>query len=236
MLHSIKGIVLHHINYSDTSIIAKIYTNKFGLQSYIVNGVRKKKARIHLNTFQALNILELEVVVKEKSSLHRIKEVKVLPPLFNISTNFLKSTLALFLKELIYKSIKEEEANDQLFLFLESAILFLETTEKSIANFHISFLLELTKYLGFYPDEKEGKYFNLEDGVFQDFPSSLTLDSKDSEMIKQFLATNWMDSYSINIKGNQRQNLLLSILNFYKIHIEGFGIVKSLDVLQTVLH
>ena len=236
MLYSINGIVLHYINYSDTSIIAKIYTDKFGLQSYIVNGVRKKKAQIRLNIFQALNLLEMEVVHKEKLNLQRIKEVKATPALLNISADFLKSTLALFLKELIYKSIKEEEPNPQLFTFLKTAILYLETTTENIANFHVAFLLELTKYLGFYPDNTKGKYFNIEDGIFQEFPSSKTSDLADSKLFKQFLETDWKECHSIKITGKQRQNLLYQLLEFYKTHIESFGKVKSLDVLQTVMN
>ena len=235
MLHSLKGIVLHHINYSDTSIIAKIYTNELGLQSYIVNGVRKKKARIHLNTFQAFNLLDLEVVHKPKANLHRIKEVKITFPLTSLSTNFLKRFVVLFLNEMIYKSIKEEEPNEQLFLFLKSAILFLETTTENIANFHIAFLLEFSKHLGFYPDTEVGFYFNLEEGIFQNHPSNKTLDKTESNLWYQFLTSPWMQNNNIQITGKQRKTLLYRIIDFYKIHIESFGNIKSLDVLQTVL-
>jgi len=169
MIYNTRGIVLHHLKYSETSVIAKIYTELFGLQSYLINGVRSKKATIKANILQPLSLVDMVVYHKEKSRLQRIREVSGNPPFSSIPYDIAKSSIALFIAEILYKSIREEEANTNLFEFLFHSIHILDLTAGNCANFHLLFMLQLTKHLGFYPNGKYSdkfNFFDLREGVF----------------------------------------------------------------------
>src|SRR3990172_7140574 len=122
MIYKTRGIVLHHIKYSETSVIAKIYTELFGLQSYLINGVRSQKAKVKANLLQPLSLVDMIVYHKEKKGLQRIRDVSGNPPLSSIPYDFPKSSVALFIAEILYKSIREEEANTNMFEFIFHSI------------------------------------------------------------------------------------------------------------------
>ena len=127
MLHKTRGIALHTVKFSETSIIAKIYTELFGLQSYLIKGIRKQHSRIKPGLFQPLTILDLTVYHKETGSLQSLKEVHNLYPYQSLPFDIMKSSIALFMNELIYKSIREEEPNQELFDFLFDACIDLDS-------------------------------------------------------------------------------------------------------------
>ena len=112
MLHKTSGIILHTVKYSETSLIVKIYTRDFGLQSYMVTGVRSKKSKNKASLFQPLALVELEVSNTNKGSLQRISEINILHPYSDIPYNIVKSSIAIFLNEILYKAIKEEHADE----------------------------------------------------------------------------------------------------------------------------
>ena len=149
--HSTKGIVLNSIKYRDHDLIVRIYTEEFGLLSFMVNGSRKAKSRFKASYFQPLTLLNLEISYKENQSLNRIKELHLAHALNALHTDISKSTIAVFLAEVLHKCIQEEEQNQALFLFLEQSLLFLNQQSKGVANFHSLFLLQLTQYIGIQP-------------------------------------------------------------------------------------
>ena len=140
MLHQTKAIVLKTTKYSDNSLIVKMYTELFGLQTYIIGGVHSKKAKIKSALFMPLTLLDVVANSSTKSSLIRPKEISISHSLQHIHADIQKATISIFLNEILLKSIKEEEANPDLFAFVYQSILVLEQTE-NVAMFHIEFLL-----------------------------------------------------------------------------------------------
>ncbi|MFN8166001.1 MAG: DNA repair protein RecO [Bacteroidia bacterium] len=239
MLHKTRGIVFSFTEYRETSLIVKIYTELFGLQTYIVNGVRKKNSRQHSAVFQPLTPVELVVYHKDKPGIQRLSEIRPSPPLHDLPFNVIKSTITLFLSEVIGKSVREEEGNPLLFEFLHNSILQLDLDEKPSPDFHQLFLIRLTKYIGFFPVQNfsnENCYFSLSEGKFQ---SSIPLhpyylNEKHSENFSKLIQLSSLFSSSTGFSSDEKKTLLENILEYYRLHIEGFGTVKSHKVLEQV--
>lgn len=241
MFFKTKGIVIQRIKYSETSIIVKIYTEIFGLQTYIVKGARSRKSKIKSNIFQNLSLLDLVVSKKEKSKINFLTEVRQAYQFKTIPFDIRKSSIAIFLNEILYKTIREEESNQNLFDFLFNSIQLLDHQEKDFANFHLLFLLKLTKHLGFFPHKKQAeqfKYFDLTEGVFLDkIPThQYYLNTELSQILNNLLNISFEKIYEIKISKIQRLQLLEKLIDYFKIHIENFNEIKSLAVLQTVLN
>src|SRR5882757_6416664 len=151
MLHKTRGIVFKTTDYGESSVVVQVFTEKFGLQSYMVNGAKKPKAKISCNMLQPLHLLDMVVYHKETGNVQRIKEVKNSPVLQTIPYDVIKSSLALFLNEVLYKAIKQQAADENLFGFIFNSIEWMDHQPEGIVNFHLFFLTRLTRYLGFYP-------------------------------------------------------------------------------------
>lgn len=177
MLVKTKAIVISTLKFQEKSLIVKCFTQSDGLKSYFVrNAFSTQKNNQKIAYFQPLNILEIEANHKNKGTLEHFKEIKLAFPYQSINTNIFKSTIVIFLSEVLHHSIKEEEKNENLFEFLETAFQWLDTHDE-VSNFHLILLLEMTKYLGFYPDisERELPYFETIDGVFSLFQGTSCL-------------------------------------------------------------
>lgn len=178
MLHKTRGIIFRATDYGESSVIVQIFTEKFGLQSYIINGAKKPKAKIGRNMLQPLHLLDLVVYHKNTGSVQRISELKNAPVLLSIPYDVIKGCIAIFLNEVLYKAIKQQSPDENLFDFIFSAIEWLDHQTESVANFHLIFLTRLTRYLGFYPDrymEDEADYFDIKNGQFTRYkPESIS--------------------------------------------------------------
>ncbi len=241
MFFKTKGIVIQRIKYSETSIIVKIYTETFGLQAYIVKGARSRKSKIKSNVFQNLSLLDLVVSKKEKSKINFLTEVRQAYQFTTIPFDIRKSSIVIFLNEILYKTIREEEPNQNLFEYLFNSIQLLDHQEKDFANFHLLFLIKLTKHLGFFPHQKQAKqykYFDLTEGVFVvETPIHQHYLNKELSLIlNDLLNISFEKINEIEISKMQRLQLLEKLIDYYKIHIENFNEIKSLAVLQTVLN
>jgi len=247
MLHKTRGIVLHTVKFSETSIIAKIYTELFGLQSYLIKGIRKQHSRIKPGLFQPLTILDLTVYHKETGSLQSLKEVHNLYPYQSLPFDIMKSSIALFMNELIYKSIREEEPNQELFDFLFDTCIDLDSTKSNITFFPLFFSLKLTKFLGFIPhvDNSPGKeIFNLKDGIFQENPPAhrYYLRPPLSTLLKELVSSIQTSLQESTLTVEQktetlkaRNELLENILLYYKLHLPDFRGIRSHQILHTIL-
>lgn len=241
MLHKTKGIVLHHIKYSETSVIVTIYTEKFGRQAYIINGVRSKKAKIKANILQPLFLLDMEVYNKPKNDLQRVKELNNDFIFSSLPYDIRKSTLAIFIAEILYKTIQEQEANQELFNYLYNSIKLLEYKEEGIANFPLYFLLHLTKYLGFFPNNnysEKNEYFDIKQGQFVQLKPlhTLGLDLNNSKYLNVLLGFSEDQHEKIKIPYQIRLSLLEAIIDYYTLHNEGIRTIKSLTILKEVFH
>lgn len=240
MLHKTRGIVFKVTSYLETSVIVQVFTEKFGLQSYLINGVKKPKAKIRLNMLQPLHLVELVVYHKPNGGVQRVSELRNVPVFQTIPYNVLKSSLVLFLNEVLYKSVKQHFEDEPLFDFLFNSIQLLDRTEKGLANFHLSFLLQLSRYIGFYPDrthEEGSLYFDLINGCFTNTLPDHALIIREASLkyFKDLLHTKFAGLGEVHVSVQDRRLLLEDILKYYELHIENFSNVKSHHVLEMVL-
>lgn len=153
MLTTTNAIVLSKLRFKDNDLIVKCYTQKQGVVSYLLKGVfASKKSNKKVIYFQPLSQLQLNTDYKPKRSLQYIKDIKTDFLYVSLHTNILKSAIVMFLSEVLAQALQEEEQNDALYSYLQTTLLWLDAND-SFSNFHLLFLLELTKYLGFYPDQ-----------------------------------------------------------------------------------
>ncbi len=230
MLHKTRGIVLNYVRYRETSIIVKIYTEDFGIQSYIINGVRSAKSKTNrIALFQPLTLLDLVVYHKNKEqTIHRLSEVKCSLPFRSLPFDFIKSSIALFITELLVKTLREEEANEALFHFLMEGIIHLEEAEAHFENFHLQFLAKFAFYLGFGAETVRDLEEQLTENLYPH-----KLDAATREALQNFIL---MPYDYLTALDRQRRNKLLDTLIFYfKIHLEGLGEIKSLEVLRELM-
>jgi DNA repair protein RecO (recombination protein O) len=168
MLLSSEGIVFKTIKYAENSRIVKIYTREKGLQSYMVKGFNKKKGAFHPSLFNALSVLDFVGYDNPKKEIQILKEARIAYNYKSIPFDIRKSTVLIFLNEVLFKSIKEEEENESLYRFIRSNLVLFDEMESNFNDFYLYFLLHLTKYLGFFPQFSaytEGRYFNLRESL-----------------------------------------------------------------------
>jgi DNA repair protein RecO (recombination protein O) len=238
MLHKTRGIVFQSIKYSESSNIVKIYTEAFGLKSYMVRGLRTSKSKKNLSKFQHLSLLDMVVYQNDKKNLQNIKEVKSAFVFNSIPFDIVKSSMVLFLNEMLLKSIKEEESNPELFGFLFDSILGLDQLKKPPNNFHLLFALQLTKHLGFFPqsDDENAEVFDLQEGRFvqrQPFHPDF-IEGHNCRLFKNSLSVMPCDCNLIQVSNKDRMQLLATIVHYFKLHVPGFGTLKSIEVLHAI--
>ncbi|MCB2221108.1 MAG: DNA repair protein RecO [Bacteroidetes bacterium] len=240
MLQTTRGIVLRTVKYSESSIIAKIYTEAFGIQSYMVRGFRSKKSNLKQALFQPLNLLDIVAYHRENKEIQNLKEIKIAYPFTTIPFDIRKSTQLLFINEVLYQVMREEEPNPALFSFLFESIIHLDTMKKNIAFFHQVFLIQLTQYLGFFPRNNhtdKTPNFELTEGIFSamEGPESLVTQEPYGRYLALLIQTSVIDSQQLDIDPRNRHKLLEIILTFYRHHIPGLKEFKSHRILQQVL-
>ena len=235
MLVKTKAIVISSIKFQEKSLIIKCFTLSDGLKSYFVrDAFSSRKSNQKIAYFQLFSILEIEAIHKNKGTLENFKEIKLATPFQTIHSDVIKSTIVLFLAEMMHYSIHEEEKNEALFTYLETALLWLDTHE-DMANFHLIFLLEATKYLGFYPDisDSDLPFFEMTEGIFTPFNAISSLSEHETSLFKKLLLLKF-DTNQKTFHSIERQLLLKILIDYYSFHLEGFRRPKSLDVLKEV--
>lgn len=238
MIVSTKAIVLSKIKYKDHDLIIKCYTEKFGVISYLVrNALKTKKGKFKAAYFQPLSLLEIQADHKDSRSLQYLKDIKLFVYYNTLHTNVVKSTIAMFISEILSNILKEEEENKLLYSFLETTMIWFDQTSTN-TNFHLLFLIELTKYLGFYPEVSNttnARYFNLEEGKFQAKKHNIySIDGENLTILKQLLGIKFDDTKMLQITSSQKREFLNMILLYFKLHLDGFKHPKSLSILNQV--
>lgn len=234
-----EGIALHFIKYGESSVIATLFTRELGRQSYMVNAARSKKSKNKASLLQPLFLIDWAAYQHKSSSLHRLKEFKSNHTYQNIPFDITKSTQAIFLAEILYKTIHEEESYPELYDFVKNALLYFDLMEEGWANFHLYFLFHLTEYMGFKPDTiKVGLdgWFDLRKGAIVAFepPHPLFAHKEATEHIIQLSRLKINELCKLKISRKMRDYLLTIFLDYYQLHFEEMGEIKSLKVLQEV--
>lgn len=240
MLHKTRGIVLRTTLYSETSVIAQVFTEKFGIQSYMINGVKKPKAKIPINILQPLHLLDLVVYHKSSSQIQRISEAKAMPVFRSIPYHVIKNTIVQFLNEVLYKSIRQEYVDERLFAYLFNAISWFDEADEVNVNFHLSFLMKLSRFLGFAPQAQarvDQKYFDLQEGSFTSLMPlhPYFIAAADGINLLQLFATSFEKINEIIFDNVYRRFLLDKILIYFKLHTASFGQIRSHQILEEVL-
>ena len=241
MLRKTRGIVLHTTRYGESSLVVHCYTEQFGRQTYMVKGVRKSRKHNRSNLFQPLFILDFEVYHKDTRDMQLVKEVARAVPINSIPYDITKSTQAIFMAEVLYRTLKEEEHNPVLAHFLMNSIEYLDKLEEPLPDFHIVFMFHLSRHLGFFPQKnsgKENRFFDLVSGRFKPVLSDpeVQLDEASSILWNKYLETDTRDTGSLEFNSSQRKIVLDALVKYYKNHVPGMGEIRSLEVLHTFFH
>jgi DNA repair protein RecO (recombination protein O) len=237
MLQKTQGIVLHAVKYSDNSSIVSIYTRSFGRVGYVFHQKKGKTSAGKSALMQALTLVEIDVYHNPKKSLQHIKDVRVTYPYRHIPFNAEKNAVACFISEVLYKILRQPEADELLFDFIVNSLQFFDNQENKFANFHLVFLTKLTRFLGFAPSsryETNAAFFDLLNGIFvaQKPQHQHFMEGTEADIFNQLLNCNFETMNEIPLSHKTRNSLIDSILEFYKIHTPEFTTVKSLSVLQ----
>ena len=237
MLVTTPAIIISALKYGEADLIVKAYTYSDGLKTYMLKGVLKsKKGKFKASQFQLLTQLEIVARHRNQGKMEYLKDAKVKHTYTSLHTNMVKGAMLMFLAEVLKNAIREEEANRELFEYLETSLMWLDLHDQ-IANFHLLFLLNLTRYLGFYPDAdtRELDYFNLLEGVFEwNSVNNYCIDGQNVAVLRQLLGIHFDDLDTLKLNQQTRANFLNMLLLYYGLHIEGFKKPKSLAVLNEI--
>lgn len=234
---SSKAIVLSTLKYGDNSLIAKAYTSEAGLQSFMLRGILKsRKGKLKTALFQPLTQLEIVANLSTSGKLGYIREAALSYPYHTLHADIRKGAIAMFLSEMLAQGVREQEPNPALFQYLEASLQWLDQHD-AVANFHIRFLIGLTRHLGFYPDPtgSERPYFDLVEGAFFKEPTwNPCMSGTELEHFRVFLGTKFDAVHRIPMSHKQRQALLHQLVRYFEVHLHGFRKPKSLVVLDEV--
>ena len=243
-LHHTKGIVLRTVKYGETSVIVTMFTELFGIQSYLVNGVRTstRKGSGKANLFQATALLDMIVYHNEQRQLQRIREFRWGFLYQTIFSDIRKNAVAVFMIELLTKCLKQPEPNPDLYNFVEDCFLHLDRAEDAVmANFPLFFALHLPVFFGFRISDNYSPlncFLDMQEGEFvQEHPSHIYfLEEKESQASSNLLKVLQPEELK-DIKMNHefRRSLLQSYERYYSLHIPDFGVMRTLPVLKEIL-
>lgn len=237
MVSATPALVLSALKFGDTSLIVRMYTAQLGLQSYLLKGILgKKKGGLKAGHFQPLTQLDIVGSSGREGKLGYLREAHIAYPYQTVHTDIRKSTVALFLSEVLSGCLRESEPDEGLFEYLCSALQWLDH-QNQIANFHIRFLIGLTRFLGLYPDlsAKDAPIFDLREGAFLSRTTlNPSLEGKQLTYFVRFLESDFDSISQIPMNQESRRELLKGLIQFYELHIPGFRKPRSLDVFDTV--
>lgn len=239
MLEKTRGIFLHAVKYSETSLITSIYTEAYGRQSFLIKGGRNKNSAVKATIFQPLYVLDLEVYFRPGKDIQWIKSARIASPYQTIPFDVRKSSQVIFLAEILNKCVREEEPNQELFDFIFHALTFLDLTDSGISNFHIWFLFRLTRFLGIFPrgdNSTLGNFFDLQKAqfVFHEPTHGQFADKRVTALFSKLFDVELSSFGELNYTHSDRNVLLEMLLNFYRIHFDHLAEIKSVTVLKEV--
>ncbi len=237
MLESTRAIVLRLTRHKDDSVIVDAYTLLRGKMSFVCKWQRGKRTSRLGSVLSPLNIVELAYDYRANRSMANIRAAETAVPFVSIPYEPLKSAIVLFLSDFMSQALKHEERNDALFLYVQSALEWLDSVRDGYSNFHIVFLVRLLRLLGFLPDvpgNVDGKLFDMRSGVLVDVQPGHNdyVDAEETVVLPLLLRLNFSNMSLLRINRHQRCRILELVLRYYRIHIPEFPELKSLDVMR----
>ena len=233
------GIVLHTIKYGDTSGVAYILTDTYGRRNYLVQGVKSGKGKGNKAALlQPMFLLEFEGIPSHRSQMDRMKDVRLSHPLQHIPFDVRKSTISLFMAEVLYRLIKEVEPNSPLFGFVRASVMALDQMEEGISNFHLWFLVQLSAFLGFYPGNEytEGDWFDIVEGSFTaGFPEhAVAINRPNAALLATLMSAEAEELGTLRLSRTQRADFLSDMLHYFGYHLDAINKVQSLRILGEI--
>jgi DNA repair protein RecO (recombination protein O) len=241
MLHKTRGIVFKTTDYSESSVVVQVFTERFGMQSYLINGVKKPGAKISKNVLQPLFLLDMVVYHKPSVSIQRVSELRPAPVLLQLPYDVLKSSLAIFLNEVLYRAVKIHSEEERLFNYVFHSVELLDRMDTTPSVFHLVFMAGLTHFLGFSPpsppDRVAALFFDLQDGSYTDGRPvhRFYLEEPLTSAWKELFRSSFETMNTLRWPADLRRGLLARLVDYYRLHIDGFGEIRSLQVLEDVL-
>jgi DNA repair protein RecO (recombination protein O) len=237
MIAQTKAIVLHTVKYSETSVITTLYTEKFGKQAYIINGIRSPKSKSKTGLLQPLTLLDIEAYHHPGREIQRMKEFRIGYVAQHIPTDIHKQNMLIFLSEFLYKILSNEVADEQMFHFIYHSMIYFDQCKEGWANFHIWFLFQFLTFLGIQPENNYSasyQWFDMKNGKFlltkPMHPS--TPDLEYSKLIARLQSITKDTLAQLAITNNQRSKLLDMLLEYYSMHVQYLGNMLSLKILK----
>ncbi len=234
-----RGIVLHTLRYGENSMVVFMLTDSLGRQNYMVQGVKGGKSRGNKAAlFQPMFVLEFEGYESSKMQMHRVRDVRAAMPLVSIPFDVRKSTISLFMAEVLYRLVKEAEPNSPLFDFVWESVCALDSMEDGIANFHLWFLVMLSSHLGFYPGNEyvQGSWFDIQNGIFTPVMPThrLMLDVEDTAVLASIMETRPENLGGLKMSRERRSSFLSAMLLYFGYHLDTMHHVRSVQILRDV--
>ena len=239
MLTKTQAIVLHSLKYGESRLIVDMFTRAFGRQSFIVSIPKTTKSKIKKQFFQPLTLLEIETDIRPKLQLQKLNDVRLLTPFASIPFEPDKLAISLFVAEFLYYALRSEQRNELLYDYLENSIMWLDGQPANFANFHLVFLLRLTRFLGFYPnldDYEDGDYFDLRESEFMRQPPVHRdfLHPEEAQKVQLMMRMDFATMHLFRMSHDDRNRLLEVSIKYYRLHLPDFPEMKSIEVLQAL--
>jgi DNA repair protein RecO (recombination protein O) len=237
MFYKTEGIVLHGLKYGDSGRIVTVYTEAFGRCTFLLQGIHGKKSANKANLLQPLFILAMDVDHRQGRELQRARELRIQHPYQSVPYDIVKSSQAIFLAELLYKVLKEEEARPELFQFLTHSFQILDLLQVGAANFHVSFLIQLSRYMGFAPSNNycaEKPFFDMPSGAFTGSkpPHGYYIAPAEARIFSEIMDSSYEEAGKMNLTALLRNELLLKMIDYFSLHLGIRLQVKSQEVLR----
>lgn len=239
MLTKTTAIVLHNIKYGDSKMIVDMFTRAHGRMSFVVSIPKSSKSKLRKQFFQPLSMLSLEYDYRPKVQLQKIRNVALFHPYSSLPFDIDKLTVGMFISEFLYHSLYGEQANEPMFDYIYDSLQWFDGSPSPTANFHLVFMMRLSRFLGFYPnldDYVQGCVFDLRNGSFSSVAPlhSDYLSSAEASLMSLMMRMNYPTMHLFKFTRAQRNRLLDVIVQYYRLHIPGFPEMKSLDVLRNI--
>ena len=237
MLTKTQAIVLHSLKYGETRLIVDMFTRSQGRQSFIVSIPKSVKGKIKKQLFQPLTLLEIESDLRPKLQLQKLSDVRLASPFSSIPFDPNKLSISLFIAEFLYYALRSEQHNEPMFDYIVNSIQWLDAQTDRFANFHLVFLMRLSRFLGFYPNLEHyqtGDYFDLRESVFLSAPPVHRdfLYPQEAEKIQLMMRMDFPTMHLFRMSHQERNRLLEVSLIYYRLHLPDFPELKSVSVLQ----
>ena len=242
MLVKTEAIVLHSLKYGESRIIVDMFTREAGRLSFVIPLPKSAKSRLKKQYFQPMTLLEVEGDIRQNVQLQKLKDARLLSPYTSIPFSAEKLALSLFTAEFLYHALRSEQRDEPLFCYVSDSMQWLDTAREGYANFHLTFLMRLSRFLGFYPNlevkseqhEASGMLFDLREGRFstemplhRDF-----LPPQEAGLIHLMMRMDFPTMHLFRLSRQDRNRITEVLLHYYRLHIPQFPELKSLSVLQ----